>query len=406
MRVAIIHPWFLIGGGAEQVVDALAGMYPSADIFTLFYDERHLPPNVKGRRIQALSLNWIPAKYSLYRPLMAFYPLMFESLDLRGYDMVISSDSCVAKGIIVDQNAVHICYCHSPMRCLWDLHREYRSAFPPVARPFFTLASHYVRQWDLNAAARVDEFVANSRNVAQRISKFYRRPSKVIYPPVNTDQGYISQSIGDYYFSVGRLADVKKLDILIHACNQIKRRLIIAGTGRNMNILKRLAGPTIEFAGWVSESELSGLYANCRAFLFVADEDFGIVPVEAQSYGRPVIAYGHGGSLETVIPTGDSSDREPTGILFPSQSVDSLKAAILSFEQSESAFIPQAIRRNAQRFDRSIFSLELTNFVEQVYRRERNLETDDLHFSEIELTQSPAEKVPREKILAHAQPGI
>jgi glycosyltransferase involved in cell wall biosynthesis len=148
------------------------------------------------------------------------------------------------------------------------------------------------------------------------------------------------------------------------------------------------------------------LYANCRAFLFVADEDFGIVPVEAQSYGRPVIAYGHGGSLETVIPTGDSSDREPTGILFPSQSVDSLKAAILSFEQSESAFIPQAIRRNAQRFDRSIFSLELTNFVEQVYRRERNLETDDLHFSEIELTQSPAEKVPREKILAHAQPGI
>jgi len=364
MRIAIVHPWFLAKGGAEQVVEVLAELYPSADIFTLFFNEKDLPDNLRGRNIHALALNWLPAKYKLYRSMLPFYPLMFESLDLRDYDVVISSDSCVTKGILINQNAIHVCYCHSPMRCLWDLHREFREELPAIARPIFTLATHYVRQWDFSAAKRVDDFVANSQNVAQRISKFYGRESTVIYPPVNTLKGFISPTTDDYYLSVGRLTNVKKIDLLIKACNQLKRRLIVAGAGREAANLKAIAGPTVEFAGRVSETGLQNLYANCRALLFAADEDFGIVPVEAQSYGRPVIAYGRGGALETIIPLGNSEGKQPTGVLFPEQTESSVKEAILAFEHNESRFIPAVACRNARAFDTSVFARNILDLVE------------------------------------------
>ena len=311
MRVAIVHPWYLANGGAEQTVSVLADIYPDADLFTLFYRPEDLPPNLRHRRVVASHLNWLPAKYSLYRYLLPAYPLLFESLDLRGYDLVITSDSCVTKGILIDQNAVQICYCHSPMRCIWDLHREFADAMLPLIRPVFTLGTHYVRQWDFNASQRVDEFVANSRNIAERIRKYYRRDSTVIYPPVDTKKGFLADTHDDYYLSVGRLTAIKRIDLLIAACNHLGRRLVIAGSGREEKRLKAMAGPTIEFPGRVSDQQLSELYAHCRAFLFAANEDFGIVPVEAHSYGRPVIAYGKGGSLETVVPVDDRFGRNP-----------------------------------------------------------------------------------------------
>jgi glycosyltransferase involved in cell wall biosynthesis len=366
MRTAIVHPWYLANGGAEQTVSALGDLYPDADLFTLLYREKDLPRNLRGRQVTSSSINWMPGKYALYRYLLPAFPLLFESLDLRGYDLVITSDSCVSKGVLIDQGALQVCYCHSPMRCLWDLHREFCDNRSALLRPVFTLGTHYVRQWDFNAAQRVDQFVANSYNVAERVRKFYQRDSTVIYPPVDTQKGFIAAGHEDYYLSVGRLTDTKRIDLLITACNNLRRRLIIVGAGREEKKLKAMAGPTIEFPGRVSDHDLSSLYAHCRAFLFAANEDFGIAPVEAQSYGRPVIAYGKGGSLETVVPPGDALGRSPTGLFFLVQEHLALETAIREFERQEAAFVPTQIQRHALQFDRSLFDRRFSKFVKEL----------------------------------------
>jgi glycosyltransferase involved in cell wall biosynthesis len=363
MRTAIIHPWYLANGGAEQTVSALADIYPKADLFTLFYRLQDLPPNLHDRRVIASSINWLPAKYAIYRYFLPAYPLLFESLDLRGYDLVITSDSSVTKGVLIDQNAIQICYCHSPMRCLWDLYREYASKMSTFTRPAFTLGTHYVRQWDFSAAQRVDAFVANSFNVAERIKKFYARDSTVIYPPVETKRGFLSGEHDDYYLSVGRLADTKRIDLLIAACNRLRRRLIVVGAGREEKRLKAMAGPTIEFPGRLSDDKLGRVYSRCRAVLFAAYEDFGIVPVEAQSYGRPVIAYGKGGSLETIVAPHNRFDLSPTGVYFASQTQTAVENAILEFEQLESNFIPKEIQSHVRQFDSEVFAQRFSDLV-------------------------------------------
>jgi glycosyltransferase involved in cell wall biosynthesis len=375
LRVAIVHPWYLAHGGAEQTVDALAQAFPAADFFTLLYNEKDLPKNLRGRNITALKMNWIPAKYKLYRFLLPFYPLMIESLDLTGYDLILSSDSCVIKGVLIDQNAVHICYCHSPMRCLWDLRHQFATSFIKPVRSIFTLGTHYVRQWDFTAAQRVDKFVANSYNVAQRIVKFYRRESTVVYPPVGTASAYVSPDHDDYYLSVGRLTDVKRIDVLIRACNRLGRRLVIAGTGRELDRLKGMAGPTIEFVGRVPDAELRRLYARCRAFLFAADEDFGIVPVEAQAYGRPVVAYGRGGALETVRPMMAGAESDATGVFFAEQTEESAAEAILEFEQIEHLFRPDRIQSHARRFDTRVFCAKMRGIAEEAIESSRLFKT-------------------------------
>jgi len=232
-----------------------------------------------------------------------------------------------------------------------------------LARPAFALGTHYVRQWDMNAAQRVHSFIANSQNVAERIRAFYRRDSTVIYPPVDTARGYIADRHGDYYLSAGRLVDLKKIHVLIHACNRLGRRFVIAGGGREERALKAIAGPTIEFAGHVSNSELSRLYAGCRALLFAAEEDFGIVPVEAQSYGRPVIAYGRGGAVETVIPLTNSTGINATGIFFSEQTPEAVGEAILRFEESEYKFNPVYIQGHADNFNSRVFSEKIQALV-------------------------------------------
>lgn len=366
MKTAFVHPWMISDGGAERVAESLATLYPGTDAFALFKSKKSISPLAERMKCSFLNgLPWITRLYQLYLPL---YPLAVESLDLGGYDLVISSDTNVMKGVLVDQQAIHICYCHTPMRYVWDIYRHFIQRSPAPLRPAFSLVAHYLRLWDYNAAQRVDYFVANSAYIQQRIRKYYNRDSVVIYPPVDTSRGYLSPQHEDYYLSVGRLSATKRIDLLIQACNQLQRRLVIAGAGREEKRLQAIAGPTIKFLGRVSDEALPALYARCRAFLFAADEDFGIVPVEAQSYGRPVIAYGHGGSLET-IRVNDSEGRSDTGVFFAEQSIEAVMRGLQEFESREESFVPCEIQQHARKFDQAVFVDKMRAFVDSVVRK-------------------------------------
>jgi glycosyltransferase involved in cell wall biosynthesis len=262
------------------------------------------------------------------------------------------------------------------MRYLWDFYHQYkdRSTVAFWSRPFFTCVSHYMRLWDAASANRVDYFVANSRNVAARIRKHYRRDATVIYPPVNVGAGYLAKEIEDYYLVVGQLVDYKRIDLAIIACNQLRRRLRIVGDGEQFARLRKLAGPTIQFCGALSDEALHQQYAHCRALVFPGEEDFGIVPVEAQSFGRPVIAYGRGGVAETVTNCSDGSDLSPensTGVLFAQQSWESLAAAIQKFEAAELRFHPTFIKQQADRFAPHYFRQNLGKYLSDKWREFR-----------------------------------
>jgi glycosyltransferase involved in cell wall biosynthesis len=370
IRVALVHHWFVSFAGGERVVDTIAGMFPNADIFTLFLDERKLSPALRGRKITASFLDRMPGARKVHRHCLPLYPLATEMLDLSGYDLVITSDSGPMKGVITDLDATHICYCHSPMRYLWDGYSAYRRDMSSISKFVFELTSHYVRNWDYVAAQRVDHFIANSRYVAQRIHKYYRRQSTIIHPPIDTSRSYLANSHDDYYLAVGRLVPYKRTDVLIGACQKLGRKLVIVGDGPEKERLKKSAGKNVEFVGETADEQLREIYARCRALLFAADEDFGMVPLEAQSYGRPVIAYGKGGSLETVVGSTGSAVRQKassgellTGIFFERQSAESLADAISTFESSEHLFVPEDIQSHARRFDTSVFVERLNNYI-------------------------------------------
>lgn len=371
-KVAIIHPWFMEQGGGERVVDVLADMYPNADIFTLFADDAFVSTHLKGRNIQKSNLNGIAHllwKLSGFKPhpLMFLFPWAVEGMDVSGYDLVISSCGPAMMGVNVGQNAVHIAYVHTPHRAWWDFYAQRQVLMPWLFRQPYILVASFIRMWEFCAMQRVDYVVSNSNYIANRVSKYFRRQSTVIYPPVDTSMGYISEQHEDYYLSLSRLTAVKRIDLMIQACNQMKRRLIVVGDGREEKRLKALAGPTIEFRGYVLDAELPAYYAKCRAFLFAADEDCGLVALEAQAFGRPVIAYGHGGSLETVRVghTGESD----TGVFFSEQTVESLVDAIERFEVNETCFIPEEIQQYARLFDTSVFKDRMQQFIDVAMRK-------------------------------------
>jgi glycosyltransferase involved in cell wall biosynthesis len=379
MRVAIVHHWFISLAGGERVVDTIASIFPTADVFTLFLDREKLPPAIRDHKIITSFLDKTPTARRAHRHFLPFYPLAVEMLNLSGYDLVISSDSGPMKGVLTDPDSTHVCYCHSPMRYLWDGHSAYLRSMSPLVKGIFGLASHYVRNWDYSAAQRVDHFIANSHYVAGRIRKYYRRESTIIHPPINTAKSFLAGEHEGYYLAVGRLVPYKRTDILIDACCQLGRRLVIVGDGPQMKRLKRISPKNIEFLGEVDESQLGDVYARCRALLFAADEDFGMVPLEAQSYGRPVIAFGKGGSLETVIgtytPTREKKSKKEigfTGVFFREQTVNSLANAILSFESCEEIFLPERIQSHARRFDTSIFLDRMRNYISSVMKRPPN----------------------------------
>ena len=345
-------------GGAERVLEALVEMYPSADLFCVVHNPRAIPPALSGHRITSSFLNFVPGARKFYRYLQFLGPLAAETLDLSPYDLVITSEGSFTMGVLTRQDALHVCYCHSPHRALWDQFHQYRSMLRGPVKWLFTISSHYARICNYLAAQRVDCFVANSTYVSARIAKYYRRRSEVIYPPVEVQNGFLAVQPQDYYLSAGRLSRKKRLDLLIGACNRLERPLLICGQGEDEKRLRKLAGKTVRFNGRVPDAELWNCYAQCRAFLFAADEDFGIAPVEAQAFGRPVIAYGHGGSLETVR-VNDPAGRSDTGVYFPEQTVESVAEAILRFEQRESEFSPEEIREHSLQFSKEQFQTRM-----------------------------------------------
>ena len=377
LRVAIVHYWFVTHRGGERVVEAIARMLPQADLFSVVADPSAIPDSLRGRSLKTSFLQKLPGSTRWHRHFLLLYPLALEQFDLSEYDLVLSSESGPAKGVLTGAQTCHVCYCHSPMRYLWDFYHRYRNgaSVGRLSRPFFTLASHYLRMWDAASADRVDYFIANSQNVASRIRKHYRRDAAVIYPPVNVDAGYVAEKIEDFYLAVGHFVDYKRIDLAITACNRLGRKLHVVGDGGQYTRLRKLAGPSVHFCGALSDNELREQYAHCRALLFPGEEDFGIVPVEALSFGRPVIAYGRGGVLETVKGFHSASPHAPehsTGVFFRQQSFDALVDAIETFEGIEHKFRPFFIKQQADRFAPEYFRDSLSMFLARRWEEFRN----------------------------------
>ncbi len=364
MRVAIVHYWLVTMRGGEKVLEELCHLYPDADIYTHVFIPDKVSDVIKSHRIKTTFIARLPGSgrhYAKYLPLM---PLALEQLDLRKYDLVISSESGPAKGVITGEQTLHICYCHTPMRYLWNMYHDYKESSGPLTRFVMTPTFSYLRQWDYLSAARVDHFIANSTAVQHRIAKTYRRTSTVIHPPVAVESFSSATAVGDFYLCCGQLVPYKRVDIAVEAFNRLGKKLVVVGEGSEAARLRRLSGPTIAFLGSQPASELRRLYASCRALVFPGEEDFGIVPVEALASGRPVIAYDRGGIRDSVR---DGRN----GILFPQQTVEDLVGALGRFEREEDSFSPQNITVEAARFSTSRFREEMSNLVEETMARFR-----------------------------------
>ncbi len=354
MRVAIIHDYLNQYGGAERVLEALHGLFPTAPIYTSIYDPHAVPSVYHAWDIRPSWMQRLPAWRRLFRAYVLLYPLAFESFDLSAYDLLISSSSAFAKGIIPRPDSVHICYCHTPMRFAWRT-SDYlaREGFGAARRAALAPSLALLRVWDVAATQRVDAFIANSRAVAQRIWRYYRREAVVIPPPVDLPP-WRETPPGAYFLAGGRLIPYKRLDLAVQACTRLMLPLKIFGDGRDRARLQAMAGPTIEFLGRVSETERHALFAGCRAFIFPGEEDFGIAPLEAMAAGRPVIAYAAGGALETVV-------EGVTGRFFRVQTVEALMDALVAtFTERYDA---HTIRRHAEQFGRETFVERMRSFI-------------------------------------------
>lgn len=359
MRLALVHDWLNQVGGAEDVLTELVSMYPDAPIYTSIYWREAMPPAWRDWPIRTMWMDRLPGIYKRHQVYLPLYPLAFGGLDLAAYDAILSNKSGFCHGVRKG-SALHICYCLAPTRYLWQFEaytaRESLGALPRLAlRPLVGL----LKGWDYRAAQRVDHFIAISTEIQERIRRFYNRESVVIYPPVDAAQRFCpAQTVDDYYLVVSRLVPYKRVDLAVQACTRLNLPLIVGGNGRDRDRLEKLAGPTVQFIGYVPESDLPGLMARCRAFIFPGLEDFGITPVQAQAAGRPVIAYRGGGALDTVVPG-------VTGEFFDEPTVDSLVAALHKFDAAH--YWPAAIRNHALQFDREVFRRKLSAFVNEAY---------------------------------------
>ncbi|MGZ3626966.1 MAG: glycosyltransferase [Ktedonobacteraceae bacterium] len=358
MKVALAHDYLNQMGGAERVVLALHEMFPDAPLYTSIYDPQRVDAAFQSIDIRTSFMQKFPLVKKHHQPFLPFYPFAIERLDLRGYDLVLSSSSAFAKGIITRPETMHICYCHTPMRWCWNyeeyVEREHLGKISRAILPFFISG---LRVWDQTSSMRVDHFIANSPVVADRIRKYYRRDSVVIPPPVEVSRFTFDPTNRpeDYFLIVSRLMPYKRIDLAIEACNHLHLPLVIIGSGRDENRLKRLAGPTIRFMGRLSDQEVLYYYAHCRALILPGEEDFGITPLEAQASGRPVIAYAAGGSLASIVDN-------VTGTFFYKQTVESLVKVLVSFDEHE--FDPHTIYNHALEFDQPRFKRRIQQFIE------------------------------------------
>jgi glycosyltransferase involved in cell wall biosynthesis len=365
MRVAIIHDWLVEMRGGEKCLESFCELFPDADLFTLVYAPERVSSVIRSMKVHPSAFDRLPGVRRFYRYGLPLFPRFIESFDLRGYDLVLSSSHCVAKGVL-PHRALHISYVHAPMRYIWDHYESYfgsGTALP--TRSAMRLCRPYLQRWDTAASGRVDCFVANSKNVASKIQKLYGRKAAVIYPPVDLDKFHAGGEQKPFYLIVSALVPYKRIDLAIAAFNALGMPLKIVGEGPLRRRLEKMAGAQVEFLGWVEDEALAQLYASCRALIFPGEEDFGIVPLEAQASGKPVIAYGAGGVLETVIPLNGDSSEAPTGVFFYEQTVEALVETVRLFERQSGRFDAQQLRRHAAKFSRPKFKAAVRAFVEE-----------------------------------------
>lgn len=354
-RVALVCDWLLNRGGAEKVIQNFHTLFPQAPIYTSLYDPSRLP-GLTNTVVTTSFLQKIPYATKKHYFFLPFMPLAFEQFDLSKFDIVLSSCHSASKGVLTKPRTMHVCYCHTPMRYAWDNFHEYFEQYriPWIFRNSAKRLLHKIRLWDRFAADRVDYFIANSEHVRKRIEKYYKRDATVIHPPVSTERFTVADSPGKYFLAVGRLTPYKRFDILISVFNKLRWPLRIVGTGRDEKRLKKMAGPTIEFLSDIDDATLAAVYKEAKALLYPQVEDFGITPLEAMSCGRPVIAYGEGGVLESVVPG-------ETGIFFDEQKEDALERVLKNFEKHQ--WDPRKIRKHAEKFDSSVFLKKIQNFL-------------------------------------------
>jgi len=357
MKVALVHDWLTGMRGGEKFLEYLCELFPEADIYTLIHVKGSVSPRIEKHKIITSFLQYFPGVKRYYRYLLPLMPAAIESLKIKGYDLVISSSHCVAKGAHA-RGALHICYCHTPMRYLWQMRKEYFSARQgKVTAKIFELFAGYLKRWDIKTASNPDYFLANSKNIQARIKECYQRDATVIYSGIDTRQFFVDPGAKNYYLVVSAFAPYKRVDLAIEVFNGLNLPLKVIGTGQDEKKLRNLAGKNIEFLGWQPDDKVRGYYAGCKALIFPGEEDFGLVPLEVMASGRPGIAYAKGGALETVR-SGVS------GKFFNEQTVTCLREAVLDFEKNIGIFDPQKVRAQALRFDREIFLRELKSFID------------------------------------------
>jgi glycosyltransferase involved in cell wall biosynthesis len=361
MKLALVHDWLNQIGGAEDVLDLLVTMFPSAPVYTSIYAPDIMPEHYKTWDIRTLWMNKLPLIHKKHQHYLPLYPAAWGGLNLSDYEVVLSNKSGFCHGFQKAENTVHVCYCLAPTRYVWQLEayiqREGLGAITGMAlRPLVA----WLKQWDYRAAQRVDYFIAISTEIQERIRTYYDRDSVIIYPPVDTTRFDVRDvEVEDYFLIVSRLIPYKRIDLAVQAATRLNLPLKIGGKGRDIDRLKALAGPTVEFLGYVPDDELPQLMAKCKAFLFPGLEDFGITPVQAQAAGRPVIAYGGGGALDTVIPG-------VTGEHFHELTVDSLAEVMANFDADR--YHPDTLRAHASQFDNAIFKEKIRAFLQNIHR--------------------------------------
>lgn len=357
LKVALVHDWLVGRGGGERVLYDIHTLFPDAPIYTLVYDQDKAPEWCKECDIRTTYIQKWPGAKSHHKLLLSFMPKAWEALDLTEHDLVISCCASCCKGVITRPDALHVCYSFSPTRYVWDLYYDYLENTNAIKRFFMKRMIHKVRLWDFQAAQRVDHFAADSNFVGSRIKKYYRRDFTTIYPGTRINEYPITEMPDDYYLVVARFVRYKRVDLAIEACNQLKKRLVVIGSGgEEEERLKKLAGDTVEFLGRVSDEEMERYYSRAKAFLFPGIEDYGITPVEAMSAGVPVLAFGKGGALETV-------QDGKTGLYFHDQTVSGLVHCIEEFERNGVAYSRQQIHDYSLNFSDEIFKGNFTNFL-------------------------------------------
>lgn len=376
LKYALVHEWLTpeATGGSELVVQEILH-HIEADLYALIDFESTNPESyLFKRQIGTTFLQHLPLARRGVQKYLPLLPIAIEQLDLRAYDVVLSSSHAVAKGVLTSPNQLHICYCHTPMRYAWDLTFDYlqgsaigRGILGGLTRGLL----HYLRQWDVVSANRVDYFIANSRNTARRIWRCYRRRATVIYPPVHTERFKFQAQKEDFYLTVSRLVSYKKIKLIVRAFNQLGRSLVVIGSGPELEELRQIARPNVQILGWQPDAIVEQYMAQAKAFVYAAYEDFGIAPVEAQACGTPVIAYGAGGTLETVRDL-HQYPHSATGVLFATQTEAALIEAIELFESKIKTFNPEEVYSHAVTFDAQVFKQQYLNFVEHCYQEFRS----------------------------------